>query len=287
MKNSKNIFITGASLGLGKALAKRALQNGNSVAFCSRDDRTMMAARLELDSYRTENQSLFSYSCDVRDLDRLIAIRKDLESNNFLTSVLICNAGVIGPIGSFLEVELDKWISASEINLYGTLNSIRVFLPNMISENWGRVIHISGGGATSPTAGMSSYAASKSASVRFIETLAAEYGNHGITFNSVAPGMIISRLLDEMIEAGSTKIGADLFSKSLQKRSSRKDSTELALKLVDFLISQKGEKITGKLISAEWDNWSEWSKYIGVISKDLYTLRRIVGKDRNFEIGDK
>jgi 3-oxoacyl-[acyl-carrier protein] reductase len=71
------------------------------------------------------------------------------------------------------------------------------------------------------------------------------------------------------------------------KLSEQIDSTKKALELVDFLISKQSSSITGKLISAEWDNWSQWINHEEELNNsDVYTLRRIVGRDRNISWGD-
>jgi 3-oxoacyl-[acyl-carrier protein] reductase len=160
-------------------------------------------------------------------------------------------------------------------------------LPSMISQKKGKVIHISGGGATSPLYGMSSYAASKAAAVRLIETLAIEYEDSGVTFNSLAPGMLKTKLLDQMLDAGPDRIGRNLFTKSLAKAESPTDSTPQTINLINFLASDASIGITGKLISAEWDNWAEWPSHLHEIkNSDVYTLRRITGRDRDQEWGD-
>jgi NAD(P)-dependent dehydrogenase (short-subunit alcohol dehydrogenase family) len=134
---------------------------------------------------------------------------------------------------------------------------------------------------------MSSYAASKTAAVRLIETLAIEYGNTGVTFNSVAPGMLKTRLLDQMLDAGPYRIGGNLFTKSLAKADSPTDSTSQAINLIDFLASDASIGINGKLISAEWDNWAVWPNHLHEINNsDIYTLRRITGRDRGQDWGD-
>ena len=134
---------------------------------------------------------------------------------------------------------------------------------------------------------MSSYAASKAAAVRFIETLALEYSDLGITFNSVAPGMLKTKLLDQMLEAGPNRIGAYIFTKSLAKAEGPSDTSQKAISLIDFLSGESSIGITGKLISAEWDHWAEWPNNLELLkNSDLYTLRRITGRDRDQQWGD-
>ena len=153
------------------------------------------------------------------------------------------------------------------------MNLILGILPSMVARRFGRVIHISGGGATSPLYGMSSYAASKAAAVRLIETLALEYEGSGVTFNSIAPGMLKTKLLDQMLDAGPNRIGENLFKKSWYKADASSDSTDKALELMDFLTSNMSAGITGRLISAEWDNWTEYeAKGWGKKEKKNYSI---------------
>ena len=146
---------------------------------------------------------------------------------------------------------------------------------------------LSGGGAASPLPGLSSYAASKAGVIRFIETLAEEYKDAGIDINAVAPGMLKTRMLNEMLEAGPESVGVKLYNKSMAKAADEIDSTDKACELVNFLASGQSDGITGKLISAEWDNWSEWPQHVDELrASDLYTLRRITGRDRGQTWGD-
>jgi len=232
-------------------------------------------------------QIILGFSIDVTDRGAVSAMMEEIISLKLSVNRLVCNAGVIGPIEKFLETDFDKWIDSFNINLFGTLNIISEVLPNMLREGTGKIVHVSGGGATSPLPGMTSYAASKIAAVRFIESLAVEYQDTGVSFNSVAPGMLKTKLLDQMLEAGAAKIGDRLFEKSTEKARDEFDSTEKAIALIEFLTSAESNGITGKLISAEWDNWREWPMHLETLqSTDVYTLRRVTGRDRGASWGD-
>lgn len=283
----KTIFISGATSGLGLNLAQHFVELGFSVSFCGRNQDSLLATEEHLKSFANENQSILGFVADVTDSDSLKRVFLELRNINLQIGVLICNAGVIGPINKFLECDERDWKEAFNINLYGTINLVTEALPSMLENKFGRVIHISGGGATSPLFGMSSYASSKAAAVRFIETLSLEYQDSGVTFNSVAPGILKTKLLDQMIEAGPQKIGENLFTKSVTKSSDIGDSSEKAIKLIEFLSSEDSKGITGKLISAEWDNWISWTGHLEELSSsDLYTLRRITGRERGHSWGD-
>jgi NADP-dependent 3-hydroxy acid dehydrogenase YdfG len=286
-KSPETVFISGATSGLGLVIAEHFVKIGKAVIFCARSEGSVEATEKHLKSLATKNQMILGFSNDVSNRDSTIKVFEKLQELNVHIDVLICNAGLIGPIDRFLENNLEDWELAFNVNFYGTMNLVMQVLPSMVSRKKGKVIHISGGGATSPLYGMSSYAASKAAAVRLIETLAIEYENTGVTFNSLAPGMLKTKLLDQMLDAGPDRIGGSLFTKSVAKAESPTDSTPQAINLIDFLASDASIGITGKLISAEWDNWAEWPSHLHEIKNlDIYTLRRITGRDRGQEWGD-
>ena len=285
--NRKTVFVSGGTSGLGLEISEHFVKSGNSVIFCARSEESIDATTNHLKSLSTNDQLIMGFSNDVSNRASTTALFVELKKLRIVVDILICNAGVIGPIDKFLENELQDWQKAFDINLYGVMNLIKEVLPSMISNNKGKIIHISGGGATAPLFGMTSYAASKAAAVRFIETLALEYRDSGVTFNSIAPGMLKTKLLDQMLDAGKDRIGENLFKKSSAKAEAPMDSRLKALDLIDFLTSDASNGITGKLISAEWDNWMKWPSHLGQLeNSDLFTLRRITGRDRGQEWGD-
>ena len=135
---------------------------------------------------------------------------------------------------------------------------------------------------------LSAYAASKAAIIRYAETLAEELRGSGVDVNAIAPGALNTRLLDEILDAGPEKVGIDFFQKSLKQKGTGGSSLSLAALLAVFLASSASNGITGKLISAVWDKWEDWPKHIEELnSTDAYTLRRVTGRDRGLDWGDK
>lgn len=121
-----------------------------------------------------------------------------------------------------------------------------------------------------------------------MESLSLELKNTNIDINSIAPGPLNTKMLDEILQAGPEIVGEDFFNKSLKQKKNGGTPMVNAVKLILFLASSVSNGITGKLISALWDNWEKWPKHIDELSKsDIYTLRRIVGKDRKKNWGDK
>ncbi len=266
-------LITGGSHGLGRTVAERFVGDGARVAVCGREEKAVREAEAQLGVYGQVAD--VSNPADVGRLvdttvERLGAI-----------DILICCAGVQGPIGLAEEVEWCEWAHAVEVNLFGTVLACRSVVPLMKQRGAGKIIAISGGGATSPRPRFSAYAASKAAVVRFVETLAEELQGSGVDINAIAPGALNTRMLDAVIEAGPEKIGAATYDKAVQQRELGAGSMRAAVDLIAFLASSAGDGITGRLISAVWDEWRRLPEIRDRLREsDIYTLRRIVPEDR-------
>ena len=200
--------------------------------------------------------------------------------------ILVNNAGVYGPKGLVEDVGWDEWEQALRVNLFGSVLCCRAVLPHFRGNRYGKIIQLSGGGATSPLPRLSAYAASKAAVVRFAETLAEEVRGTGIDVNAIAPGALNTRLLYEVLDAGPDLVGEEFFERALGQRSSGGTPLELAARLAVFLASGDSDGITGKLISAPWDRWEDFPSITDDLREtDVYTLRRIVPADRGLSWG--
>jgi len=198
--------------------------------------------------------------------------------------VLVCNAGVYGPKGGIESVDWESWTQALEINLNGPVLCARAFLPLLKKSERGKVIILSGGGATKPMPFLSAYAASKAAVVRFGETLAEEWKSAGIDVNMIAPGAMNTGMLDEILDAGPEKVGEAYYGASIKQKESGGASMERAAALCLFLAGRESDGITGKLVSAVWDPWEQFAQLKEQLqSSDIYTLRRIVPQDRGLD----
>src|SRR6185503_16098037 len=113
--------------------------------------------------------------------------------------------------GTIETIDWDEWVQAIAINLNGLVYCSRKAIEAFKPQRYGKIINLSGGGATNPLPGISAYAASKAAIVRFTETLALEVKADGIDVNAVAPGALMTRLTDQLLAAGPNKVGAGLF----------------------------------------------------------------------------
>ena len=302
-----NALITGGSQGLGKVIAEHFLRDGANAVICARGEKELSATRDEL-AKKFPARKLFAKTCDVsneKQVNDLVSFAlRELGS----LQALVLNAGVYGPMGPTESVSLDEWRRAIDINLFGVLLPCRAVIPYFKSGSsrgneaqiktgnemepphvggCKKIIILSGGGATNPLPNISSYAASKVAVVRLAETLAEELKPFRVDVNAIAPGALKTRFVEQVLEAGPEKAGKEFFAKNKKWAEEGAVPLELGARLAVYLASVESNGITGKLISAQWDPWEKLHEFKADLNSDIYTLRRIVPKDRGKMWGNK
>ena len=274
-------IVTGASQGLGRAIAEEFVKEGAHVAICARDRTLLETVRSDLEGRATSGQHVLACAGDVSSPEQMDELFRRTEQEIGLVDVLVNNAGVYGPKGPSESVDLEEWRRALEINLLGTFIPTRFAIAQMKKKGSGKIVNLSGGGATNPLPRLSAYAASKAAVVRLTETLAEELREFSIAINVIAPGALNTRLLDEVLQAGPELVGAGFFEKALRQRETGGAPFEKGVALCVYLASAASDGVTGKLISALWDPWEKLHDLrTELASSDIYTLRRIVPEDR-------
>ena len=277
----RGILITGGSQGLGKAVAEACVDAGADVFLCARGAAELEETSRALRSRAAAGQRVESRAADVSDPasgGRLVA--EACARLPHLTGV-VNNAGINGAKGRLEDIAWEEWKRTIEINLFGTVLTCRAALPVLRRHGYGKIVNLSGGGATAPMPGFGAYAASKAAVVRFTETLAHEVAGTGIDVNAVAPGALNTRMLDEVLAAGPEKVGKAYYEKALRQKADGGAAPEKAAALIVYLLSGESDGITGRLLSAVWDPWPTLAGRAGELAKsDIYTLRRIVPQDR-------
>src|SRR5438034_3844154 len=184
----RRAIITGGSQGFGLAVARAFVQEGADVLLCARNAEQLRHAQEELVALAKGTVRVLTVPADVSqpsDVQRLI--QAALAAFGGL-EILVCNAGVYGPKGAIQDVNWADWSQAIAVNLMGTVLPCREVLPHLQNRQYGKIVLLSGGGATKPLPYLSAYAVSKAAVVRFGETLAEEVRACGIDVNAVAPG---------------------------------------------------------------------------------------------------
>jgi NAD(P)-dependent dehydrogenase (short-subunit alcohol dehydrogenase family) len=275
----KRALITGASRGLGVEIARAFLREGAAVILCARNSVALEATRRSLAESAPDR--VHAIALDVTSEADLNALAMETEGRLGGLDILVANAGVQGPKGALDENDWEKWKETIQVNLLGTVYCCRVLLPLLKAAARGKILILSGGGATKAMPFFSAYAASKAGVVRFGETLAEELKPAGIDVNMIAPGALNTRMLDEVLEAGPEKVGEAYYRNALKQRDQGGASIDRAAGLCVHLASPECDGISGRLISAPWDPWEHLQDHAAELAaSDIYTLRRIIPEDR-------
>jgi NAD(P)-dependent dehydrogenase (short-subunit alcohol dehydrogenase family) len=281
-----NALITGASQGLGREIAAQFLREGANVVLCARSEKDLFTTRSVL-AGQFPSQKILAETCDVSNESEVNALTEFALRELSSLHALVLNAGIYGPKGPTESVSLEEWRRAMDINLYGVLLPCRALIPHFKKAGRGKIVVLSGGGATNPMPNISAYATSKAAAVRLMETLAEELKPFHVDVNAIAPGALATRLVDEVLAAGPEKVGQAFYEKNRQWKEKGATPLELGAGLAVYLASAASDGITGKLLSAQWDPWERLHEFKNDLNSDIYTLRRIVPKDRGKTWGDK
>jgi NAD(P)-dependent dehydrogenase (short-subunit alcohol dehydrogenase family) len=281
-------LITGGSQGLGAEIARHYVANGASVLLCARSADKLAEQQQALAPLLASGARVVTVVGDVGEAKDVDLIFEKLREEFPRLDILVNNAGIYGPMGNIEDVDWNEWVEAIRINLLGVVYVSRAALPMFRAQRYGKIINISGGGATNPMPAITAYATSKAGVVRFTESLALECRNDRIDVNGIAPGALVTQMMDQLLEAGPEKVGQQFFDR--MKRIADEGGTPLGVgaALCVFLGSSESDGITGKLIAAQWDRWEDWPKHLDELNaSDVYTLRRITGRDRKKEWGDR
>lgn len=274
-------FLTGASRGLGLAIAHRLAQAGADLALVARDRTALTAAaNAVIQASPLKSQEIRCYPLDLaneQEVDRgVAAYLSDFGS----VDILVNNAAIQGPIGPFEQADWPAWCSVFQVNFLAPARLCRLLIPGMKRQGRGKIINLSGGGATGPRPDFSAYAAAKCALVRLTETLADELKESNIQVNAVAPGAMNTAMLQAVLAAGPTGATREYHKARDQERNGGTPPDQVAA-LVAWLTSAASAGITGRLLSAVWDNWADLPSWSDRLAKsDIFTLRRITPEDR-------
>lgn len=251
------ILIVGASRGIGRELA-----------LYLRDKHQVIGAA------RT--------SIDLENIKRLqIDVTTESRWNlgfDYLDAVICC-AGSQPPIGPTMSRSRKDWWDGVKSNLYGTFNTIHGTFP-YVKRHWadrGKIICMSGGGATKARPNLSAYACAKTAIVRLVETLSEEWKEAGehIDINAIAPGAMHTAMTAEILKAPLDATGPKEYQEALataqQSTLQQAEAMKKVCHLVDWLLTTE---VSGKLFAAQWDNWKS-AHEAGATGSNNFVLRRV------------
>jgi NAD(P)-dependent dehydrogenase (short-subunit alcohol dehydrogenase family) len=268
---TKVCLIIGATGAIGRAITKRFSEDSARLALTYHSEPPQGCA----DKPTVSQLQTTFYRLDITNFGDVESVVRQVETDFSGIDVLINCAGVIGPIGRLEETDPREWNRALEVNLTGAVNLARAVLPAFRRRGHGKMIFFSGGGAAYGRPFLTAYSSAKAALVRFVESLAQELEGANIQVNAIAPGPIMSRMWEEMRAAGAAG-GPKLLAELAQMEETGGASADRAAALAVFLASERSNRVTGKLISAIWDDWgSIESKMDKLVGSEAWTLRRI------------
>jgi 3-oxoacyl-[acyl-carrier protein] reductase len=226
---ARSVLVTGGSRGIGLAVARAMMADGDRVAVTYRNSGTP--------------EGLFGVRCDVTDADDVERAFETVEAEQGPVEVLVANAGITRDT-LLLRMDDDAWDAVIDTNLTGAFRVAKRAARGMLRAHGGRMIFISSVVGLSGSAGQANYAASKSGLVGFARSIAREFGSRNITANVVAPGFVDTELTSVLTDARRTEI---LNNVPLGRYAS---PAEIA-GVVRFLASDEASYITGAVIPVD------------------------------------
>ena len=190
--NNRTALITGGAQGFGLDIAKRFLNSGAKVIIWDIDEELLESAKKEVN-----NENLSSDIVDVsnyKDVEK--ATSKILKNSKI--DILINNAGITGPTEPLWKYDVKMWNKIIEINLLGTFNCCKTIVPNMIENNYGRIVNVASVAGKDGNANASAYSAGKAGAIGLTKSLGKELADKNIAVNAITPAGAKTRILDQM-----------------------------------------------------------------------------------------
>ncbi len=190
--NDRTALITGGAQGFGFDIAKRFLESGAKVIIWDIDPKMIEKAEKDLN-----NSNLSSNIVDVSNYKQVENTTQDILKKNNI-DILVNNAGITGPTAPLWEYDLEMWRKVVEINLMGTFNCCRTIVPNMIKNNYGRIVNVASVAGKDGNANASAYSVGKAGAIGLTKSLGKELADKNIAVNAVTPAGAKTRILDQM-----------------------------------------------------------------------------------------
>jgi 3-oxoacyl-[acyl-carrier protein] reductase len=267
---NKSILITGGSRGIGKRLAIGFARLGARLALMARSRAELDLTHIEIEQ---NGGNALRIRGDVTDPEQMaVAVDRARVAYGGPPDILICAAGLPGPLQAFLQTSVKHWTEPLQVNLLGVVHACRAVLPGMVERRRGKILVVTCDGGVAPKLHFSSYATAKTAIVRFVEAIAQEVADHNVQINSFDPGPTYTSMTDEVIRAGD-RLDSKVVAAAVEVRRTGGTSTEQQMKLAQFLASEASNHVTGRLIHVD-DDLKKLRN--AVLKPDAYTLRRVM-----------
>ena len=189
---NRTAIVTGGAQGFGLDISKRFLDSGAQVIIWDIDPEMIDKAIKDLNS-----PNISSKIVDVSNFEDVQKSADEIIKNNNI-DILINNAGITGPTASLWEYDVETWKNVVNINLMGTFNCCRAVVPNMIKNNYGRIVNVASVAGKDGNANASAYSAGKAGAIGLTKSLGKELADKNIAVNAITPAGAKTRILDQM-----------------------------------------------------------------------------------------
>ncbi len=189
---NRTAVVTGGAQGFGLDIVKRFLKSGAKVIIWDLDSKMLEKAIKDLD-----HSNLSSNIVDVSNYEEVVNCTNEILKNTNI-DILINNAGITGPTASLWEYDVEVWKKVVNINLMGTFNCCRTIVPNMIKNNYGRIVNVASVAGKDGNANASAYSVGKAGAIGLTKSLGKELADKNIAVNVVTPAGAKTRILDQM-----------------------------------------------------------------------------------------
>jgi NAD(P)-dependent dehydrogenase (short-subunit alcohol dehydrogenase family) len=203
----KVVVVTGATSGIGKAIAEAFVREGARVAVVGRKQAKADEAAHAIAAAGAG--SVTGFEADLLAPEEVLRLVGKIKDQWGPAQVLVNAAGGVTQFGSFLELDDDDWHKDMELNLMTAVRATRAFLPGMRTLGWGRIISISSESGIQPDADIPNYNAAKAALIAFSKSISKAFAKDGILINTVSPAFVMTPLVHRMIEERAQKRGLD------------------------------------------------------------------------------
>jgi NAD(P)-dependent dehydrogenase (short-subunit alcohol dehydrogenase family) len=260
-------LVTGASRGIGAAIATGLARAGADVAISARSRAGLDAVAGEIEGLGSRAVAVVGDVTDQRSVEQLVeAAERELGP----IDVLVNNAGVCEAVGPLWEVDPSAWWRDLEVGVRGAFLCARAVLPGMISRHRGTIVNVASYNVVRPEPYLSGYAAGKAALVHLTGSLAAETGSDGLGVFAIAPGTVATDLTRSLAES---EAAARWLPRFREMREQDWLSPELAARLVVLLASGKADVLSGRFLHALDDVEELIPRQDEIVRNDLYALR--------------
>jgi NAD(P)-dependent dehydrogenase (short-subunit alcohol dehydrogenase family) len=195
--SGRRALVTGASRGIGFAIAQGLSARGAEVAITGRKTETLAAAAEQL---RADRATVLPFVCHQGDPAAIAALFQQLDRQSFLADIVVINAGTNPIMGPLIEIDLSAWHKILDVNLTGALVTAQHAARRMLPAKRGSLIVVSSIAGIDPLPGLGAYSISKAGLIGMVKVLAKELGPAGIRVNALAPGLVETRFSAALLE---------------------------------------------------------------------------------------